>query len=201
METENGRPPEPDEPPAIYKTVNQVVAWNLAYFRKAADLKQEELGEMTGRSKRNISADERSWDGGHTREFNAHEIAVLASALGVPVGAFFLPPEDDGTKARYLISVPGGTLDMAGLMAMVMPDNDSDAEAMEAYRNRLTAAVGQYMDPKWGEEAARWRDDLAGPEIRAERAAWLRVQRSGLLGLASALDQMADAIDERKDEG
>src|SRR5208282_5729184 len=157
------------------------------------------MGKLIGgRSKRNVSADERSWDGSHTREFNAHELVNLAVALGVPVGAFFLPPEGDGSTVRYLFRPHDGAPDlgMAELMELVMPDNGSDAEAMEAYRNRITATVGQYLDPSWGDEAARWMTDLTGPEIRAERVEWLRVQRSGLLGLAKALGQLADAIEK-----
>ena len=50
MDRENGRPPDPDEIPGEVKTVNQIVAWNTAYFRRAAGLTQEQLGALTGRS-------------------------------------------------------------------------------------------------------------------------------------------------------
>jgi transcriptional regulator with XRE-family HTH domain len=200
VETENGSPPDPGQIPVVHKTVNQIVARNITRLRKAAGLTQEELGRLTGRSKRNISADERSWDGERTREFSAQDITDLAVALGVPIGAFFLPPGDDGTAAQYLFrSGSGRQMDMAALMAALMPDSDEDTPAMEAYRNRLTAAVGQYLDPSWASEAARWRKDLAGPEIRAERAEWLRMQRAAALGLAAALGELADAISDPED--
>ena len=91
----------PDELPCEFKTVDQIVAWNIAWYRKAAGLTQERLGELLGgRSERNISADERSWDGGHTREFKAQDIAALSAAFGIPIGAFFLPPADDGINVH-----------------------------------------------------------------------------------------------------
>ena len=43
-------------------TVNSIVALNLAYFRKAAGLTQEELGERIGWGKSVVSTAERSWD-------------------------------------------------------------------------------------------------------------------------------------------
>lgn len=204
MTNENGRPPEPDEPPGVHKTVNEIVAWNLAYYRKAAGLKQEELGELIGgRSKRNVSADERSWDGGHTREFNAHEIVGLAAALGVPVGAFFLPPEDDGVTARYLIRPHDrdpDCLDMGDLMAMVMPDSTEDSRAMDAYRRRLIAAVRQYMAPEWSDDLERWMADMTDKEIRAEEAEDMRADREALLRIAAKLGRAVDAYDRQAEE-
>lgn len=189
MDNENGRSPDPDELPGEHKTVNQIVAWNIAYYRKAAGLTQEELGELIGgRSKRNVSADERSWDGGHTREFNAQELAALAAALDVPIGAFFLPPDDDGVTVRYLFHPHDrdpDCLDMGGLMAMVMPDSDSDGRAMDAYRRRLTATVRQYMGPRWSKEAEHWTESITEPELRAEAAEELRAEREALLRVAA----------------
>jgi hypothetical protein len=185
---ENGRPPDPDELPGVHKTVNQIVAWNIACYRRAAGITQEQLGELIGRTKRNVSADERSWDGGHTREFNASEIAALAAALDVPVGAFFLPPEDDGRTVRYLWhphDVDPDCLDMGDLMAMVMPDSGSDSRAMEAYRRRLREAVSRYMGPLWSREAEHWTEDITEPELRAEAAEELRAEREALLRIAA----------------
>src|ERR1700726_3669609 len=182
MDRENGRPPDPDEIPGEVKTVNQIVAWNIAYFRRAAGLTQEQLGALTGRSKRNASADERSWDGERTREFSADEIVSAAIALGIPVGAFFLPPEDDGRDVRYLFRPPGAgaELGMDGLMAAVVSDNDDDGEAMGAYRGRFLAAAGRYLDEGWQEEIAAWLRPLAGPEALEEGAYRLRSQREQL---------------------
>src|SRR5580704_18026639 len=79
-------------------TVNQLVAYNMAFYRKAAGLNQEELGvRLGGWSAASVSAAERSWDSGRVKKFDADEVAGIAAALGVPVIAGFLPPEDDGT--------------------------------------------------------------------------------------------------------
>ncbi len=188
MTNENGRPPDPDELPVEDKTVNQIVAWNVAYYRKAAGITQEQLGELIGRTKRNVSADERSWDGGHTREFNAHELATLAAALDVPIGALFLPPVDDEVTVRYQWhphDKDPDCLDMAYLMAMIMPDSTSDSRAMDAYRRRLDAAVRHYLPPMWSDEVARWRSTMTEREINAEAADELRGEREVLLRIAA----------------
>lgn len=186
MTNENGRPPEPDELPAELKTVNQIVAWNIACYRKAAGITQEQLGKLLGRSKRNMSADETSWQGGHTREFDAQELAALSAALGVPIGAFFLPPEDDGVSARYVFwSDDQGEMGMADLMAMIMPDSQADSRAMDAYRRRLVAAVRHYLPPMWTDEVEHWRSAMTDAEIDAEAAGELRAEREVLLRIAA----------------
>ncbi len=203
MENENGRPPEE------VKTVNQIVAWNIAWFRKAAGLKQEELGELLGRSKRNISADETSWGGGHTREFNAHELIGLSLALGVPLNAFFLPPLDDGTGTRYLFRPPGADEDMgmSDLMgAIVYGTEGDDSPAMAAYRARLPAAAGEYLEEGWQDIVAGWLADLAGPEEMEEGAYRLQAGREHLAASIAWLGRMADALDkaakrDKEDEG
>lgn len=204
MTNENGRPPDPDELPGVHKTVNQIVAWNIAYYRRAAGLKQEELGELIGgRSKRNVSADERSWDGGHTREFNAHEIAGLAVALGIPIGALFLPPEDDGVTVRYLFHPHDrdpDCLDMGDLMTLVMPDSSADSPAMDAYRRRLVAAVRQYMELSWSEDLDLWMADMTEREVRASRAEDMRADRDALLRIAAKLGRTLDAYDKQAAE-
>lgn len=188
MANENGRPPDLEELPRQQKTVNQIVAWNIAWYRNAAGLTQEELGELIGRGKRNVSADERSWDGDRTREFNAQELATLADALGIPIGALFLPPVDDEVTVRYEWRPYDGAdhcLDMADLMAMIMPDSPSDSRAMEAYRRRLDAAVRQYMPPRWTDEVARWRSAMTEREINAEAADELRAEWEVLMRIAA----------------
>ena len=203
MDNENGRPPEADELPCEVKTVNQIVAWNVAYYRKAAGLKQEELGEkIGGRGKRAISADETSWGGGHTREFNASELADLARALDVPIVAFFLPPEDDEVAARYLFRPhdDADLLDMGDLMALVMPDSDSDSRTMDAYRRRILAAVARYMGAEWSDEPGRWRAVMSARETRAERAEDARADREALLRVAAKLGLVAENYDKEDGE-
>jgi transcriptional regulator with XRE-family HTH domain len=200
----NGRPGEPDDgPPAISRTVtvNQVVAWNIARYRKAAGLTQAELGVLTARSKRNISADERSWDGTHTREFNAHELAGLSRALGVPIVAFFLPPDDDGAGVRYLYRPPGADtdLDMAALMAGACFDSDDDGDAMELYRDRMRASVRRYI-PGWEAEVAQWLAPLTSAGQREEAVYRLRAILAVLSGEAPVIGRLADAIAATLDE-
>lgn len=201
---ENGRPPGPDEVPGVHKTVNQIVAWNIASYRKAAGLTQEELGDLIGgRSKRNVSADERSWDGGHTREFNAHEIVAYAVALDIPIGAFFLPPAGDGIIARFLIRLHdrADCLDMAGLMRLVMPDTDNGGRAMNTYRRRIIAAVRRYLDPSWSDDLKLWMKQMTGPEIRAARPERWRAHRLALDLMATDTDEIIGVFEEAGDAG
>lgn len=87
--------------------MNQVVARNIAYFRNALTLTQEELGgrleRITGKkwSKATMSAAERSWHGNRIRSFDADDLMALSQALEVPVTALLLPPEEDGTVIDY----------------------------------------------------------------------------------------------------
>lgn len=203
MTQENGSPPEPDDEqlPAVRKTVNQIVARNMAYYRRAAGLKQEELGERIGRAKRSVSADETSWEGGHTREFNAQEITGLAVALGIPIIAFFLPPEDDGMDVRYVFRGPGetGDLGMEDLMSAAMHDTDAETLAMNAYRRRLIGAVGEYLHASWGEILARWMENAETPEMRAEQIDELRADRHVLLRIAAKFSEAIELAE--KEEG
>ena len=84
-------------------TVNSIVALNMAYFRKAAGLTQEELGERIGWGKSVVSTAERSSDAKRVRNFSAEDLIAISTALGVPMAALFLPPEDDGVAVRYVI--------------------------------------------------------------------------------------------------
>ena len=122
-------------------TVNQLVAYNMAFYRKVAGLTQEELGAPLGWSAASVSAAERSWDSARIKKFDADEIASIAAALGVPVIAFFLPPEDDGTAVRYVVHLPGSEADRhRGYAAAVLPAYDIDSPAMAAFRRRLIVA-------------------------------------------------------------
>ena len=201
MTDDNGSPPGPDEQlPAVHKTADQIVAWNIAWYRKAAGLTQEELGEMIGRSKRNVSADERSWDGKHTREFNAQEITGLAVAFGIPVIAFFLPPEDDGIDVRYVIRPPGADADlgMDDLMSAAMHDTDAETLAMNAYRRRLINAVGEYLHASWSEILARWMTSAETPEMRAEQVDEMRADRHALLRIAARLSEAIEFAEKEE---
>jgi hypothetical protein len=200
---ENGSPGEPDEPIEI-KTVNQIVAWNIAWYRSTAGLTQEELGKLVGRSKRNVSADERSWDGERTREFSAHEIVNYATAFGIPIIAFFLPPGDDGYPSHYMFRPHDGTglLDMRSLAAAVLPDSDTMTIVMNAYRHRLLEVTGRYLHPSWSEQVARWLRNMTPPEVRAQQAEQLEADRDVLLGVAARLAEALEyARSEKPEEG
>jgi hypothetical protein len=202
VDNENGRPPEPDEVPVAYKTANQIVAWNIAYYRKVAGLTQEELGTLTGRSKRNMSADERSWDGSHTREFNAHELVTLATALGLPVAAFFLPPDDDGISVRYRLTIPGSypdDLDMQDMTAIASPDSAFGGEVMQSYRDRLTAAAERYMDPPEKQELLSWLFRAPGPQERASRIDGVRQFAESLTAMAAIYGEVIAEAEKLED--
>lgn len=95
--------------------VNQIVAFNLRAARQLQGWTQEALAEEITRlsgthcTRTMVSELERAWDGRRRREFDAHELAVFAAALKVPIGYFFLPPPDEhrnlagiGRSAREL---------------------------------------------------------------------------------------------------
>jgi len=190
------------EPPARLVTVNQIVAWNIAWLRHEADLTQQELADLLGWPQNKVSEAERSWNGKRTREFDAETILGLAMALGVPVGAFFLPPADDKTEAVYVIRPPGQEegLGMADLMALALPDTDDDTEIMASYRRRLLGATGEYLGEDWEKEVARWLRPLVGRETMAEAALRLRGLRASLLAEAARVGSFADALGQAADE-
>ena len=122
-------------------TINQIAAWNMAYFRRAAELTQEELGERLGWSKAIVSAAERSWDGKRVRQFTADDLMGIAMALRVPLAALLLPPDDDRTAVRYVIDIPGGEVQGSdALLSNVLSSYGGDSPAMDAYRKRIIAA-------------------------------------------------------------
>lgn len=184
--------------PSRHVTINQVVAYNMARFRKAAGLTQEELGErLGGWTKAAVSAAERSWDRKRIRQFDADTLTALAMALGVPLLALFLPPEDqsDGGPLLFHAHERGAPpSSMADLMALVMPDSDDDTPVMHAYRERLVAAAGKYIDPDLGEDVKRWFQDATDAELRAQRLERIRWQREALLAAADDLARFAEAL-------
>src|SRR5580658_7913741 len=91
--------------PERHVTMSQLVAYNMAFFRKAAGLDQKEFGHLVGWSAASVSAAERSWDSKRIKKFDADEITQIAAVLGLPVTAMFLPPADHGTAVRYVIDM------------------------------------------------------------------------------------------------
>jgi transcriptional regulator with XRE-family HTH domain len=129
--------------PIRWVTVNSIVALNLAFFRKAAGLKQEELAERLGWGKTTVSTAERSWNAKRVRSFSVEDLIGIAAALEIPVAALFLPPEDHGVAFRYVLDMPGGrAADVLDLLSYVFPGYGGDSPAMDAYRKRVIAVGG-----------------------------------------------------------
>ena len=122
-------------------TVNRLVAYNMAFFRKAAGLGQQEFGAPLGWSVASVSAAERSWDGKRVKKFDADELVLIAAVLGVPLAALYLPPEDHGTAVRYVLRLAGTEVkDLDELLPLAFPGFGGNSPAMDAYRKRIIAA-------------------------------------------------------------
>lgn len=167
-----------DDPPEIQVTMNQVVAYNIAYFRKIRGRTQEDLGEalekITGKkwSKATMSAVERSWDGNRIRSFDADDLLAFCQALEVPLTAFFLPPTEDRLGYNYLFKnaaepnsdKPWG--DGYGLVINLFTSRDEHGYAEDAaFRDRLEAVFSAYGEPDeafvsrpgdFGKESENW---------------------------------------------
>jgi transcriptional regulator with XRE-family HTH domain len=176
-------------------SVNQVVAWNLAWFRRARGLTQTELGQLVGLSSNAVSEAERSWAGKRSREFDADLLVAAAMALQVPVIALFLPPDEDGNRERYLISPGGQDGTMTDLMHVVVPDAGWETPIMDAYRKRFMAALTYYTEPEFAAQVARSLSEATDAEIRADQAAKLRAHRDQLLEAARQFGAIADEIE------
>lgn len=191
-------------------TLNQLIAYNMAYFRKAAGFKQEELGELLAGwvsgswSKAAVSAAERSWDGKRIRQFDADLIYGLAHVFGLPIGALFLPPDRDGIDFRYVIVPPheapgvrpqGMSELLTSVLTDVIPDEDvhpDDDNLFKAYQSRVKVAASMYLaGPLTPGEIF---GGLADEEQLAERAARLRGHYDALRGVLSELDGMLEYI-------
>lgn len=194
---------ESDALPQRKITVNQVVAWNIAYFRHEAGLTQQELAGRLGWPQNRISEAEVSWKGKRTREFDAHTLIALALALGVPLIALFLPPLDDGKDAAYLFRPPGwgedlGMADLVGVIIYGTEDAD-DTEARAAYGRRLIGQVAEYLGEEWRDEVTRWRLRVEGPEALKERALRMRAESARLQADAADLGAWAEALEKTAD--
>lgn len=192
--------------PGRHVTLSQLVAYNMARFRKAAGFTQEELGErLGGWSGASVSAAERSWDGKRIRKFDADEIVNIAMTLDLPVAALFLPPEDDGVDVRYLFDLPGessitssNSRTAADLFMYLMSEpDDDDTPVMRAYRQRYIAGINAYLEVARGAELANYLDNLTTEDRIADRLARLRGQYDALRGLLTDIDQLQEALMER----
>lgn len=125
--------------PARVVTLNQLVGYNMRWFRQAAGITQEELGRrLGGWSKVVVSAAERSWDGQRVRKFDADEMTRIASALGIPVIALLLPPVDADTAVDYDFDVgANGLIAMEEVLRVVLPEYQGGTPASDAFIGRV----------------------------------------------------------------
>ncbi|MHB1431399.1 MAG: helix-turn-helix domain-containing protein [Streptosporangiaceae bacterium] len=195
-----------DSLPGRFVTINQVVAWNLAFWRKAADLTQEELGERLDWSKVVVSAAERSWDGVRVRQFSADDLVNIADALGLPVAALLLPPTDDGNEVRYLFHLRergDQTHVMYNLLTLVVsepPQPSEDDDPVDVlYRERYVAAHNFYLADMQA-DVVRYLEDLTTEERIVEYLATLRRQYDALRELLADNDKMQDALGNKLGE-
>lgn len=204
MADENGSSQQQGQPPGLYVTIDQVVAWNLAWYRNQAGLTQQELAELVGTSKGAISEMERSWKGKRPREFKAQFLASVAAALGIPLMAFYLPffDEDDEGEAkddRFWFTAADGEcgkpLGMKDLLILAMPDNDEQTAVMDAYRYRLRVQVDRLLDSAWTADVARWQRMREDRETLLRHAARLRARQQDKLRDAAEDGAWADAIE------
>lgn len=183
-------------------TANQVVAWNLSRYRRAAHWTQGQLAAKLGWTEGQVSDAERSWHSGRTREFDAQALTVIAVALGVPVVGLLLPPGSDGHSEILRIPLPDGdTIGMADYMAdAVMPDSDSETPAFDVYRERYASVVRRYLNSEWAETGLRWAGVVRTSEVLADRAAWLLDRKRELEELAAGLGDFVSGIEKGKGE-
>ena len=142
--------------------VNQIVAYNIRAARQLKEMTQATLAlRLTAVSGLRftpgmVSELERSWDGERHREFDAHEIAVFAVALKVPIAYFFLPPPDEhrdlegmGRSARELHLLLLGYFDTVEILDERMREfaGEVPPEYEEAIAN-LPSGVGPWSYKK-----------------------------------------------------
>jgi hypothetical protein len=186
-----------DERPPDVLSINQVVAYNLMRARRRQGWTQDEtavhLTRVTGRRWTNatLSAAERSWLTGRTREFNANELVAFAKVFNQPVSYFLLPP--DGAERQFTLGPVGqqegeqtfvSALDIlsAALPMQVTPEVLSGAKPhLEARKLSWSAPSTDWLVPEleWGgDEEEEEPDGVRPPSLRAVRTALIRALRT-----------------------
>ena len=182
--------------PARLVTINQVVAWNIAWYRRAAGMTQQQVADLLGWPHNKVSEAERSWDGKRTREFDAQMLADLAAVFGIPVVAFFLPPLDDAGAGLCFRAPDGEPRTMTDLMWLAMHDNDDESPALDAYRRRFRIQAQQYTDKGWPAEVERWFTLPGQAAAMEDRAAALRARAAGSRDAAELDEKMARELEQ-----
>lgn len=172
--------------------INQIVAYNLRAGRKLRGWTQEALARRleivteAPFSHAMVSALERAWDGERHREFDAHEIALFAVALDLPMAWFFLPPDKEyryieqiGRSAREMHVLLLGRHDQVGpleermrkLSSLYSP-TDPTLGGLWDYRKRRKELILAMLDEQADdldravEEIGRFFDHLRQVGIR-----------------------------------
>jgi transcriptional regulator with XRE-family HTH domain len=197
VEQKSEGPPTTSEVPGRHITVNQLIGYNMARWRKAAKFRQQEIGDAIGWSKATVSGAERSWAGKRERKFTADDLIGIAQAIGIPVAALFLPPDDDGASVRYLFRVGSepGCREMGDLFSLLIPEAQVEEPHGTEWREAFKGAVARYLDRERGAELMSLLEDMASAERRAARMERIKYQREAALGWISDLDQMRLAIE------
>jgi transcriptional regulator with XRE-family HTH domain len=196
--------PSPWDPynwlPVRRLTVNAVVAINMAFFRKALGMTQEELGDLIGWGKSVVSTAERSWEAKRVRNFTADDLISIADALGIPLAGLFLPPEDDGVAFRYVLEVPGaGERPLKNLLPAVLAGLEGNTPALEAFRQRLVAAGAAWM-PDVIADASREADEMRA-EARREADEILASAARQVAVTGESSERAEDAERESREHG
>jgi transcriptional regulator with XRE-family HTH domain len=176
--------------------VNQIVAWNIAWYRRAAGMTQLEVAERLGWPHNKVSEAERSWDGKRTRQFDAQLLADLADVFGIPVVAFFLPPITDDGPELYFPAPDGDPRTMTDLMWLAMHDSDDQSPALDAYRRRFRIQAQKYTDKGWPAEVERWFTIPGQAEAMADRAAALRARAAGSRDAAKLDEELGAELEQ-----
>jgi transcriptional regulator with XRE-family HTH domain len=199
---ENESDTAPDSLPAErVVTVNQIVAWNIARYRRAEGLTQQGLASRLGWPQNKVSEAERSWDGKRTREFDAQVLTELCEALGVPLLALFLPPEDPEYELLYPGPGGRGLSGMPELMKLIMPETGEDGPAVNTFRGRFQIAAGKYLHEEWAAEAAVLLRRAEPREMSAARRTRMLALLPGLRAAIREFEDIADIIGTELQEG
>lgn len=172
------------ESPTV-RSINSLVARNLATARLLRGITQEQLGQrlerMTGRpwSKATMSALERSADGVRVRQFDADDLVLLARALDMPLLFFFLPDSANyHPHERYVArpvadesTIPDDAMDAGQLMAVLIGSGDNAegtigrGDGIASVQGAIERLLGFDAElligaDQAGSQLVRWRESL-----------------------------------------
>ncbi|HTW10611.1 MAG TPA: helix-turn-helix transcriptional regulator [Acidimicrobiales bacterium] len=168
--------------------LNEVVAYNFRAARELRGWTQEEaaqaleplLGQRLPQA--SISAIERTYQGEHRREFDAHEILAFALAFDLPLVWFFLPPPKDH---RTLHHTTNTVSELYGLLL------GRERQLGPVYDRLRQLGIDEPT------EAARTVEAITGKPSPGRQASYSERRKQVLLAL---LDQYAEPVDNAAEE-